>query len=536
MSSRSNLAGQIGPPHEHKGPEDFNGKRDDDEEEEEDATPAPEEFRAPSQNPSQMMAVAHPGFQHVNHAPSASPPIHNGIPYGPRHATPQPQGVSRPSSRNHLRRVSSNIGGPPHQGTPPPPPHPNNLTYIPNPSIYNPNAPHNMNQQHPRPPQFAHFTQHPPGPQHPPPHPPPLPQHQHMPPHSMPPQTVTPQPMPHHSQAHPMHQPPPPPHTLAQPTTTMAMSQPPHPPIPQFLADQHHQHPQRTASLPDTPSADHVPPISKLEKGQSPPLIKPLSKSRSIFTPIDDTGSLLARNFFVGSGENHGVKTEPMHIQSEEKKPLEKPSPPPRAKTEAPLPQAPSEIKPPPRTNSGQLGSKRPQLKVQIPSENSDRGSATAESSSSAGNKVATPAKLDPSQPGVVLPPPSPSASAIHSAGATGPPNPFARPPPPATTAPTVQNTNAYNSNNNIETPISALPSRFVSDALLPSPSSFFAAEWGFGRSGPDSNILPSPLVFPTPQGQTGPGFGREEEQDKKRKSPDGGPASGENATKKTKT
>lgn len=183
------------------------------------------------------------------------------------------------------------------------------------------------------------------------------------------------------------------------------------------------------------------------------------------------------------------------------------------------------------------MGSKRPQLKVQIPSENSDRGSATAESSSSAGQKAATPVKgsLDPSHPGVVLPPPSPSAGAIHSAGAQGPPNPFARPPPPVTAAAAAQNNNAYNNNNNIETPISALPSRFVSDALLPSPSSFFPAEWGFGRSGPDSNILPSPLTFPTPQVQTGPGFGREEEQEKKRKSPESGP-SGEGAAKKAKT
>jgi MADS-box transcription factor len=45
---------------------------------------------------------------------------------------------------------------------------------------------------------------------------------------------------------------------------------------------------------------------------------------------------------------------------------------------------------------------------------------------------------------------------------------------------------------------------------LLPSPSSFYP-EWGFGRSGPDSNMLPSPLTFPTPVMATGPGFGRGE-------------------------
>lgn len=84
-----------------------------------------------------------------------------------------------------------------------------------------------------------------------------------------------------------------------------------------------------------------------------------------------------------------------------------------------------------------------------------------------------------------------------------------------------------------METPISALPSRFVSDALLPSPSSFFP-EWGFGRTGPDTSMLPSPLPF-TPAVQTGPGFARDEEAEKKRKNSDeAGPA--EAGGKKLKT
>ncbi|KAL4796976.1 hypothetical protein BDV19DRAFT_377939 [Aspergillus venezuelensis] len=522
----------IGAPHEHKGPEDFNGKRDDDDDEEEDATPAPDDH-GPSQNHPQMMAVPHPGFQHVNHAPSASPPIHNGIPFDPRHGTPQPQGASRPSSRNHLRRVSSNLSIPPHHGTPPPPPPPsNNFSYMANASVYNPNAPHNLSQQHSRPAQYAHFPHHPQGVHHQPP----PPQHQPMPPHSVPPQSMTPQPMPHHPQAHPRHHPQHHPHVLSQPPSTMTMTQPAHPSVPHvgqpYLADQQQQ-PQRTTSLPET-SSDQIPPTLKTEKAQSPPLIK--SKSRSIFTPIDDHGSVLARSF-LGFSESMSVKPEPAQSEANDKKPPKTLSPPSRAKTEAALPKPVSDIKPPARTSSGQFGAKRPQLKVQIPSEGSDRGSATAESSASAGHKAATPVKtgLDPSHPGVVLPPPSPSAGAIHSAGAQGPPNPFARPPPPGTAAAAAQNTNAYNNNNNIETPMSALPSRFVSDALLPSPSSFFPPEWGFGRSGPDSNILPSPLNFPTPAVHNGPGFGREEEQEKKRKSPDSGP-SAEVAAKKAKT
>lgn len=301
--------------------------------------------------------------------------------------------------------------------------------------------------------------------------------------------------------------------------------------------------PPRTVSLPDTSAADQV----KSEVDPSPPTHQRSlsSKSRSIFTPIDDRGSVLARHFGVGPPANEPpredihVKPEPTQEEANNEtkttatgQPVIPPPPPPRVVTEASRTQSissiSSDIKPPTRTNSVQ--SKRPQLKVQIPSENSD----TADSSSrdSAG-KALTPAKANPetNHSGVVLPPPSPSAGAILSAGAQGPPNPFARPPPPGTAT---QNNSAYASNNNIETPISALPSRFVSDALLPSPSSFFP-EWGFGRSGPDTNMLPSPLTFPTPAAQTGPGFAREDEQDKKRKTPDSGP-SGEGASKKTKT
>lgn len=68
---------------------------------------------------------------------------------------------------------------------------------------------------------------------------------------------------------------------------------------------------------------------------------------------------------------------------------------------------------------------------------------------------------------------------------------------------------------------MSALPSRFVADGLLPSPSSFYP-EWGFGRSGGDGNMLPSPLNFQTPVVGTGPSFLRDEEADRKRKSVSG--------------
>jgi MADS-box transcription factor len=57
--------------------------------------------------------------------------------------------------------------------------------------------------------------------------------------------------------------------------------------------------------------------------------------------------------------------------------------------------------------------------------------------------------------------------------------------------------------NNNIDTPLTALPSRFMSDNLLPSPSSFYP-EWNLGRltsaagdmSAGGLGVLPSPLNF----------------------------------------
>ncbi|CAG8229021.1 unnamed protein product [Penicillium salamii] len=521
----------FGPPHEHKGREDFANKREDDDEDD-DASPAPEEIQA-VQTQNHPALPAHlqntPAFQHINHAPSASPPIHHGMTLT-RHGTPQSQGTSRPSSRNHIRRVSSNLG-PQQHGTPPPPPPPGpqngNFGYMPNPSMYNPNV-HAMNQQ-PRPGQFAHYG-HPPG------------HHQGTPPmaHGLPPQQMPPQHQAQHQtqqhfqqHAHPVGMPP---GTLpqVQQVSQNYMQEHGRGSLPPGFAPDGHQ---------DRPGSEHPQdePGLKPDHSQSPPQIKSLSKSRSIFTPIDDRGSVLARHFGAGGSSyemphnNHPLKVEarPQGSPGLQSIPV-------RAATEAPRPQSGSKAS---RTNSGPLPPKRPQLKVQIPSEQSDGGgSATADSSrDSAGNQSSTPAKTsaENSGSGVVLPPPSPSAGAILSAGAQGPPNPFARPPPPV---PTARNdsygSNSGNpgngtSNNNIETPISALPSRFVSDALLPSPSSFFP-EWGFGRSGPDSNMLPSPLTFPTPAVPSGPSFSREDEHDKKRKSPEGG-SGGEGANKRPK-
>jgi MADS-box transcription factor len=172
---------------------------------------------------------------------------------------------------------------------------------------------------------------------------------------------------------------------------------------------------------------------------------------------------------------------------------------------------------PPSRSNSLRVGgSSRPRLKVQIPEEPSDGGSATAESGSPRGTSTDAASRStrrhasESHSSGVVLPPPSPSASAILSAGASGPPNPFARPPP--------QQHQQQPTSMDISTPASALPSRFLNNEFLPSPSSFYP-EWNF--RGNDSNTLPSPLNFATPVVGTGPSFLRDDHTPNKRKSPD---------------
>jgi MADS-box transcription factor len=256
----------------------------------------------------------------------------------------------------------------------------------------------------------------------------------------------------------------------------------------------------------------------------------------SIFTPIDDSTSMLAAHWGGGStvipprSDIQAIKQEnraqsidvggisrlqPNGAQPGQPPKISSPQPPPqplRTQSTSAVPP----IAPPTRTNSLQTDKNKPKLRVQIPSEHSDGGSATADSSPKDSISGQTPARsTDASHSsGVVLPPPSPSANSLLSAGATGPPNPFARPAPPA-------NNNSYGSSNrDMDTPISALPSRFVENGLLPSPSSFYP-EWGFGRG--DSNMLPSPLTFQTPVVTNGPSFARDDSADRKRKTSDGG-------------
>jgi MADS-box transcription factor len=248
------------------------------------------------------------------------------------------------------------------------------------------------------------------------------------------------------------------------------------------------------------------------------------AKSRSMFTPVGPSDSLLAQHFYgdrvQGSQRSHSVdvatlsrpaanttvpeSTKPDNISESSPKP---------ANTIPPITRQDSIPPPPSRTNSmvsnsGKPGGSRPRLKVQIPSEHSDAGSATGESSAheSSGTTGNHSAKGVNEGGHTVLPPPSPSVGTLLSAGATGPVNPFARPPP--TTGPTEQ------------TPISALPSRFVDHGLLPSPSVFYADWPGYNHRATD-NILPSPINYTTPVVGTASNIFKDPpESNGKRKSP----------------
>lgn len=458
------------------------------------------------------------------------------MPHFQRGPSPLPPGISRPSSRTsqhpmqhpqqhpqhppqHLRRTSSNLAPPGHpqhtQGPPPPQP---TYAYAPNQPFYNTQAPGQVQMQRP-PPQATY----------PPPYQNHHPQHpsvaqamlednrrQSMPPAIPPyqPQQAQMQPEPSHDQLHPPPQRPP----IASPQPQQ-QQQPG--PVPSPQPPQHH----------DFAS----PPI---------PQPKPLpahAKHNSIFTPIDDSRSLLAQHWGSGTSgmmeqsrseptiklEDGGPRPASIDVAALNRDKLNGTSPrPPPARAPHQSPQAQTNLPPPQRTASTSSvpiiapparastapDAKRPRLKVQIPSEASGDEAATADSdaASSSQLQIATgPQQQQGQHSHVVLPPPSPSTNTLLSAGAQGPPNPFARPPPPMSTNPHAAN------RENIETPMSALPSRFMQE-MLPSPSTFYS-EWGFGRAN-DNNMLPSPLNFQTPVVGNGQGW---REEDRKRAAED---------------
>lgn len=520
----------------------------------------PPHFQGHSQFPPHMR----------DHTPSASPPIPNGAfaPHGPRGHTPQPGMGSRPSSRNGVRRMGPNNMGPQQHPGPQGPPQQlqvNNYAYMPQPAIFNPQQPpmppHSMPQampvhaQYPYPPPQAHThqmqrqmqsyadEQHrrsslppslPPHPQAPPP-----------PRHSVSP----PQP-----QQHPI---PPPVHHIHPPT-------PPLPQVSTMRSPPQAQHPLGPPHLPDHSAPHHSLPI--VQEPQPPASVQPKMESRpveprrqsllldtsvgnlsrargSIFTPIEDNRSILYQHLTAFQPEHNqmsnGNRTQSMEApklgpRSSPPQPLSpKREEDPKNTFRRPQSTQPSQgdshresgqrngsldtsIPPPPRSDSlrslsGSVA--RPRLKVQIPDEASDGGSATNESASPRGT-VSTGVT---SQRSIVqvLPPPSPSGTSVGmlSAGASGPPNPFARPAPP------------HNNSMNIDTPMSALPSRFLNGEFLPSPSAFYP-DWNFSR-GSDGNTNASPINYATPVVGTGPSFLRDDPTPLKRKSPESGAGSG---------
>ncbi|KAK4963267.1 resistance to lethality of mkk1p386 overexpression [Elasticomyces elasticus] len=589
----------YGGAHEHKGPADFADKGatagdDDDDDgeggdegaggvegEQRRGTPVPpgmgeQQMQMQGQQPQPGMVVMqnHPGFQHVRHGTPGTPPMHNGGPMPQQFArgpSPLPPGISRPSSRTqdhpgHVRRVSSNLmapglmpqQGPPPQGGPPP----GSYAYTPNPPFYNPQAQAQAQaqQMQQRPVQQASY---------PPPYPPPQPGQPQPPMH---PQVQ--QAMMQEAAARRQSGPPSFPPQHQGPPPQAQMQGPRHPSI------DHLQPPQpggpRRQPSPGPHQGQGPPrPSPSPQPGQhefaSPPIPQPRPLGRaqaaqSIFTPIDDSRSMLAQHWgatsnsldskidpaikleggprpasvdiaAMGRERVHAGRASPKRMTGMAgNKIMGSPAPMPqsRAGSVASLPGGG-----PTRSNTMQSGPKKPRLALHIPSEAEDGEGATPGIDDSGGASQQTTA--NPAGGRLMhLPPPSPSnGGALLSAGAQGPSNPFARPLPPQqqpgegvrmSTNPHAVNRDAIPPPGDrgvaglrIETPMSALPSRFMRDDLLPSPSSFFP-EWGMGLNsaggmsaggGMGGMQMPSPLNFQTPGGWS-------REEDRKRPAEDG--------------
>ncbi|KAF7558507.1 hypothetical protein G7046_g5655 [Stylonectria norvegica] len=496
-----------GGPNEHKGPSDFNGGVD-----------------------NQMMPPHFHGHQPPfpqirHHTPSASPPIGNGAFQGhPGHPvqrahTPQPSVGSRPGSRNDMRRPGPGMN--PQPMGPTGAPHPG-ITYMPTPPIYNPPHQPGMVPQHgPQysyPPQQSHMLHQP------------YMEERRSP---MPP-AYSSQPPSQGIQAPPRLQPSPQPNNQQLPPNAPPQISPPPP-----------QPPQIERRLQDPQPPPPVKPKTEPQDRPQPPLLNtdtaikklPQRKTHSIFTPIEENRSILSQH--LASFASDPIKTESVaaaaaanaasRAQSVDVGAMSRS----KATTSPPLPQRASTqgkartasassipettFTPPSRSNSLKVSTgggsssgggggggraRGPRLKVQIPDGGSEAGTPTGAESNSPRNppesNTTTLPQRHNSQSSLVLPPPSPSASAILSAGATGPPNPFARPPPQQSVSRDVSR----------DTPVSALPSRFLNSEFLPSPSSFYQ-EWSFNRD--DNNTLPSPLNFATPVVGSGPSFLRED-------------------------
>ena len=493
ISHREKLTGvlQHGGCNEHKGPADFNGGNagDDDDDEDVDASPPQVADVDTQMMPPQYHGQQQPHFPQIrHHTPSVSPPMmahgtFQGHPqqqqqqqqHHQRSHTPQPSVGSRPGSRNDMRRMGPNVV--------PPGAHPG-VQYMPTPPIYN-HGPHNQPGM--------------------------MPQHG--------PQYQYPQQPPQQSQQQQAYmderrQSAPPSHSFQAPPAVARPErspQPPHQSIPQ-ISTTPPQLEQREPQ-PPPPVALKREPADRLSLNTEHAIKKlPQRKTHSIFTPIEENRSILSQHL-ASFASDSPVKSESVAAAAAANA-ARTVSPPernrqnsqekPRNVSVSSIPTIPEAgFTPPSRTNSfksaatpggggttaGAARPRGPRLTVQIP-DGVDEPSSAVETSISprpadpaAANQAPAPQQQQQRHNSVVLPPPSPSATTLLSAGATGPPNPFARPPPqqPVTVA---------------ETPASALPSRFLGQEFLPSPSSFYN-DWNFRANG--DNTLPSPLNFATP-------------------------------------
>ncbi|KAJ2905723.1 Transcription factor RLM1 [Zalerion maritima] len=503
-----------GGPNEHKGPSDFNGGQDDEDEDDENGTPP--------NDPTAMLPPhfqGQPPFSHMrHHTPSASPPIPpNGVFPHPvqRGHTPQPPHMgSRPGSRNDMRRMGPGMVPPPVGPPVSQAPGVNGYAYMPQPAIYGnqpipPNSmpPNSMPQpapygsyapaapMQPYPMEEQRRASIPPPQNFPPPQAPQpqqIPRSEPSPPQSEP-QQLPPQPIPQINVPAPSPSPTPGPQPQPQPEQARASQAP--------------EAEQQPAMATAEPKLERMHPKPKVFLNTNTEVKRmPGRKQQSIFTPIEEARSILSQHLAAFQPMPKPDQAGGNRSQSIDSaiKPPRSPPPPqrsntgfqpqrPRNESVASLPE--KAFSPPSRSNSLRVGGvARPRLTVQIP-DDEDNGSATAESSSPRNSTDVTSqtTRGNSHSSGVVLPPPSPSASTLLSAGATGPPNPFARPPPSHIPQP--------NSDN---TPVSALPSRFLHGEFLPSPSSFYP-DWN------SSNTLPSPLNFATPVVGTGPSFLRDD-------------------------
>lgn len=499
---------QHGGANEHKGPSDFNGRTDGDDDDDGDGTPprGAEDIYSHMLPPQCHTPQSH--FSELrSQRPSASPPIPNSAPFRgafgsvERSHTPQPPMGSRMDSSSHGRKASADVISQ-HSGSQAP--HPG-VTYMPTPSVYHPAHPHPQPSLLPAP-GSGYGYHHQPG----------------QPSYT---EERRPSPLPAYiTQAAPAqailstsraNTPP--------PTSFQQLSQPPSIHVAAHItqSERRHQDPQPPPPMGPKMGWSSQPPL--LDTDLTVKKLPPQRKSHSIFTPIEENRSILSQHLASFAAEPQSIKhdsspagapnSESIDVPAETgttaqvSSPLQPQQPGKREDLDDSKPVDSEEVSlpdasetPPSHSNSfksiGGGRSRGPRLTVQIPDGASDPGNGAGESSSPR-NRVDAASQSQQrhnSHSSIVLPPPSPSASALLSAGATGPPNPFARPPPQQSV--------------NGETPLSCLPSRFMNNELLPSPSSFYQ-DWNIRSS--DGNTLPSPLNFTTPVVGNGPSFLRED-------------------------